>query len=200
MNKADSERLENALSQLGFENTNNPSQSDLIVLNSCVVRQGAEDKVVGMLTSLKPIKEKNPQMILALMGCIVGPNTKDLNQKFPYADIFIQPQNYAPLIDYIEQKLNIDTQGCLTQLTAKPDVTAYIPIVQGCDKFCSFCVVPYTRGSEFSRSVAEIKEEIQKYINNEIKEVILLGQNVNAYHGENAEGKQIDLAYLINTI
>ncbi|MCH2304217.1 MAG: tRNA (N6-isopentenyl adenosine(37)-C2)-methylthiotransferase MiaB [SAR202 cluster bacterium] len=198
MNKADSERLENALSQLGFKNTNNPSQSDLIVLNSCVVRQGAEDKVVGMLTSLKPIKEKNPQMILALMGCMVGPNTKDLNQKFPYADIFIQPQNYAPLIDYIEQKLNIDTQGCLTQLTAKPDVTAYIPIVQGCDKFCSFCIIPYRRGREICRPVKEIISETQYLSQRGVKEITLLGQNIDSY-GHDLPGKP-DLGDLLKEL
>lgn len=181
MNKADSERLENALSKIGFENSTTPADSDLIVLNSCVVRQGAEDKVVGMLTSLKPLKEKNPETILALMGCMVGPNTKELKQKFPYADIFIQPQNYNPLIQYIENKLNIDTEGCLTQLSAKADVTAYIPIVQGCDKFCSFCIIPYRRGREICRPVKEIILETQYLSERGVKEITLLGQNIDSY-------------------
>jgi len=198
MNKADSERLENALIQIGFENSNNPSESDLIVLNSCVVRQGAEDKVVGMLTSLKPIKEKNPQIILALMGCMVGPNTKNLKQKFPYADIFIQPQNYAPLIDYIEQKLDIDTEGCLVQLTAKPDVTAYIPIVQGCDKFCSFCIIPYRRGREICRPLNEIILETQYLTERGVKEITLLGQNIDSY-GHDLPGKP-DLGDLLKEL
>ena len=181
MNKADSERLENALSKIGFENSTTPADSDLIVLNSCVVRQGAEDKVVGMLTSLKPLKEKNPETILALMGCMVGPNTKELKQKFPYADIFIQPQNYNPLIQYIENKLNIDTEGCLTQLSAKADITAYIPIVQGCDKFCSFCIIPYRRGREICRPVKEIILETQYLSERGVKEITLLGQNIDSY-------------------
>tara|TARA_Y100000588_G_C14153892_1_gene881743 strand:- start:352 stop:1449 length:1098 start_codon:yes stop_codon:yes gene_type:complete len=134
-----------------------------------------------MLTSLKPLKEKNPETILALMGCMVGPNTKELKQKFPYADIFIQPQNYNPLIQYIENKLNIDTEGCLTQLSAKADVTAYIPIVQGCDKFCSFCIIPYRRGREICRPVKEIILETQYLSERGVKEITLLGQNIDSY-------------------
>ena len=120
MNTADSERLAGALEGMGLEETSRPQDADVIVLNSCVVRQGAEDKVVGMVTSLKPVKRSRPDRILALMGCMVGPSSARLQQRFPYVDVFMRPQQYEPLIDLIGGRLGVDVDGCLRDLGAGP--------------------------------------------------------------------------------
>ena len=181
MNKADSERLESALGQMGLSSTSAPKDADVIVLNSCVVRQSAEDKVVGMLTSLKPIKQRNPDTVIALMGCMVGPKTASLEERFPYADVFMRPQQYEPLIDLLGQRMGVDPDGCVGPLTAKPDVTSYIPIIHGCDKFCTFCIIPYRRGREVCRPIEDIVRETELLGQRGVKEVTLLGQNVDSY-------------------
>ena len=181
MNKADSERLESALGQMGLAPRPSPKEADVIVLNSCVVRQSAEDRVVGMMTSLKPLKQRNQDKVVALMGCMVGPKTDDLEKRFPYVDVFMQPQQYQPLIDLLGERMDIDTEGCIGPLVARPDVATYIPIIHGCDKFCTFCIIPYRRGREVSRPVAEIVREAEMLVKRGVKEVTLLGQNVDSY-------------------
>ena len=181
MNKADSERLESALGQMGLESRPSPKEADVIVLNSCVVRQSAEDRVVGMMTSLKPLKQRKQDKVLALMGCMVGPKTDELEKRFPYVDVFMQPQQYQPLIDLLGERMDMDTEGCIGPLVARPDVATYIPIIHGCDKFCTFCIIPYRRGREVSRSVAEIVREAEMLVKRGVKEVTLLGQNVDSY-------------------
>ena len=181
MNKADSERMESALGQMGLASTGSPKDADVVVLNSCVVRQGAEDKVTGMLTSLKPLKQGDPDKIVALMGCMVGPKTDSLSARFPYVDVFMRPQQYAPLIDLLANRMGIDPEGCVGPLTARPDVTAYVPIIHGCDKFCSFCIIPYRRGREVSRPVEDVVTEVRLLARRGVKEVTLLGQNVDSY-------------------
>ena len=181
MNKADSERLEGALGQMGLSSASAPKDADVIVLNSCVVRQSAEDKVVGMLTSLKPLKHRNPDTVIALMGCMVGPKTAALEERFPYADVFMRPQQYEPLIDLLGQRMGIDPDGCVGPLTAKPDITSYIPIIHGCDKFCTFCIIPYRRGREVCRPIEDIVRETELLGQRGVKEVTLLGQNVDSY-------------------
>ena len=181
MNKADSERLESAFGQMGLASSSSPKDADVVVLNSCVVRQSAEDKVVGMLTGLKPIKERNPDKVVALMGCMVGPKTAPLEQRFPYVDVFLRPQQYEPLIDLLGGRMGVDTEGCIGPLTARPAVTAYIPIIHGCDKFCTFCIIPYRRGREVSRTIEDIVGETRVLVEKGVKEVTLLGQNVDSY-------------------
>ena len=181
MNKADSERLESAMTQMGLSPTHSPKSADVIVLNSCVVRQSAEDKVTGMLTSLKPLKERNAATVVALMGCMVGPKTDALEKRFPYVDVFMRPQQYEPLISLVGDRAGIDPDGCVGPLTAKPDVTAYIPIIHGCDKFCTFCIIPYRRGREVSRTIEDVVRETRLLAQRGVKEVTLLGQNVDSY-------------------
>ena len=181
MNKADSERLESAFGQIGLQSSSSPKDADVVVLNSCVVRQSAEDKVVGMLTGLKSIKERNPDKVVALMGCMVGPKTAPLEQRFPYVDVFMRPQQYEPLIDLLGGRMGVDTEGCIGPLTARPAVTAYIPIIHGCDKFCTFCIIPYRRGREVSRTIDDIVGETRVLVEKGVKEVTLLGQNVDSY-------------------
>ena len=181
MNKADSERLESALGQMGLSPTDSARDADVVVLNSCVVRQSAEDKVVGMLTSLKPAKQNAPDKIVALMGCMVGPKTDRLEARFPYVDVFMRPQEYAPLIDLLGERMGIDPEGCIGPLVARADVTAYVPIIHGCDKFCSFCIIPYRRGREVSRTIDDITQEARLLARRGVREVTLLGQNVDSY-------------------
>ncbi len=181
MNKADSERLESALGQMGLSSASTSKEADVVVLNSCVVRQSAEDKVVGMVTSLKPQKSRDPDKVVALMGCMVGPKTDALERRFPYVDVFMRPQQYGPLLDLLGERMGIDPEGCVGPLTARPDVTAYIPIIHGCDKFCSFCIIPYRRGREVSRTIEDVVRETRLLAQRGVKEITLLGQNVDSY-------------------
>jgi tRNA-2-methylthio-N6-dimethylallyladenosine synthase len=201
MNQADSERLESALNQMGLVSSTAPRDADVIVLNSCVVRQSAEEKVVGNLTSLKPLKQDEPNRIIALMGCMVGPNTSALEKRYPYVDVFMRPQHYDPLIELLGDRMGIDIEGCVGPLTARPDVATYIPIIHGCDKFCSFCIIPYRRGREVSRPVREIVREAEMLVQRGVKEVTLLGQNVDSYgHDLSNEQDLSDLLIEVNDV
>jgi tRNA-2-methylthio-N6-dimethylallyladenosine synthase len=182
MNTADSERLGAALDQMGLQSVDKATDADLIVLNSCVVRQNAEDKVVGNLTSLQPLKTKQPQRVIALMGCMVGPEIKELERRFPYVDVFMRPQQYGPLLDLVGERLGLDWEGCVGPLTpTRPDVTCYVPIIHGCDLMCTFCIIPYRRGRQASRPVSEVVREVEALAGRGVKEVTLLGQTVDAY-------------------
>ena len=182
MNVADSERLGSALEQLGLNSVSHPDAADVIVLNSCVVRQSAEDKVVGNLTSMKPLKTRKPERILALMGCKVGDQTSELAKQFPYVDVFMKPQQYAPLLDLIGSIKDVDWEGCIGSLAPyEPDVTCHVPIIHGCDLMCSFCIIPYRRGRQVSRPISEIVREVELLVQRGTKEVTVLGQTVDAY-------------------
>ena len=198
MNKADSERLEGALDRIGLRSDASAEDADVVVLNSCVVRQSAEDRVIGMLGSLKHARRENPDKIIALMGCMVGPKTAPLETRFPHVNVFMRPQQYEPLIDLLAERMGIDTEGCLAQLTARPAVAAYVPIVHGCDKFCSFCIIPYRRGREVSRTVEDVVREVTMLVERGVREVTLLGQNVDSY-GHDLPGEQ-DLGILLRAV
>jgi tRNA-2-methylthio-N6-dimethylallyladenosine synthase len=204
MNQADSERMGSGLEQLGLEWTANPKDADVIVLNSCVVRQSAEDRAVGMLTSLKPWKERNPEKTLALMGCMVGPQQGPLKKQFPYVDVFMAPQNFEPLINIVGEKVGVDPDGCArianpALLTpGHPAIATHVPIIHGCDKFCTFCIIPYRRGREVSRALQEIVDECSMLVRRGVREVTLLGQNVDSY-GHDLPGAP-DLADLLEAV
>ena len=198
MNKADSERLGSALDQLGLAPIDSKEAADVVILNTCVVRQNAENKAVGTLTSLKPTKLQSPDKVFALMGCMVGPDTTSLEKQFPYVDVFMRPQQFKPLIDLLAHKLGVDPEGCIGPLHAKPDISTYIPIIHGCDKFCSFCIIPYRRGREVSRPIPEIVEETNRLVDRGVKEITLLGQNVDSY-GHDLPG-HINLANLLESV
>ncbi len=198
MNKADSERLESALGQMGLAPRKSPDEADVIVLNTCVVRKSAEDRAIGMVTHLKPLKEQNPEKIIALMGCMVGPKTDTLERTYPYVDVFTPPQQFEPIINLVGDRMGIDPEGCLGTLTARADVATYVPIIHGCDKFCTFCIIPYRRGREVSRKIEEIKLEVEMLVRRGVKEVTLLGQNVDSY-GHDLENSP-DLADLLTSV
>ena len=182
MNKADSQRLGAALEQLGLRPVDRASDADLIVLNSCVVRQSAEDKVVGAVTWIQPLKKKRPDRVVALMGCMVGSKTTELSQRFPHVDVFMRPQQYGPLLDLVGERLGLDWEGCLGPLApTRPEVTSYVPIIHGCDMMCSFCIIPYRRGRQVSRPVDEVVREAELLGARGVKEITVLGQTVDAY-------------------
>lgn len=199
MNTADSERMGAALEQMGMEERSTPKDADVVLLNSCVVRQNAEDRVVGMLTSLKPWRESNPGGTLALMGCMVGPRQDELKDRFPYVDVFMRPQDFEPLLRHLGNQTGVDIDGCLGPMVpVRPQITAHVPIIHGCNKFCTFCIIPYRRGREVSRSIDELVWECQKLNERGVQEVTLLGQNVDSY-GQDLPGKT-DLADLMEAI
>ena len=125
--------------------------------------------------------QKNQEKIIVLMGCMVGPKTNNLEARFPDVDLFLQPQNYEPLIQLLYEKKGIDKEGCLSNLDVKPRISSFVPVSHGCDKFCAFCIIPYRRGREISREIPVVVDEVKKLASNGVKEITLLGQNVDSY-------------------
>ncbi len=182
MNQADSERLGSALEQLGLHSVAKSRDADVVVLNSCVVRQSAEDKVANNLSLMRPIKKERPDQVLALMGCMVGAKTDDLQRRFPHVDLFMRPQQYGPLLELIGQDLGVNWEGCVGSLApSQPSISCYVPIIHGCDLMCTFCIIPYRRGRQVSRPVEEIVREVELLVQRGVKEVTVLGQTVDAY-------------------
>ena len=200
MNTADSERLGSALEQLGLAPAAAAQDADVVVLNSCVVRQSAEDKVVGNLGAVSRLKKRNPDAVIALMGCMVGPQTEALARRFPYVDVFMRPQQFGPLLDVVGQRQGVDWEGCIGALApTRPNVTCHVPIIHGCDLMCTFCIIPYRRGRQASRPVDEVAREVSLLVERGVREVTVLGQTVDAYgHDlpESGDGRP-DLADLL---
>jgi len=189
MNKAESERLGSYLEQLGYEVTDTTAEADIIVLNSCVVRQSAEDRVVNKLSALRPLKKLRPNLTLAVTGCLVNADTAHLKERFPHVDYFFKPGEYPQWLDKAEPEQT---------LPRCPAPSTYVPIIQGCNNFCSFCIVPYRRGRERSRPDEEIVDEVKELVNRGTREVTLLGQNVDSY-GRDLPDKP-DLADLLSEL
>ena len=192
MNKAESARLGSYLEQQGYQAVAIAEEADLVVLNSCVVRQSAENRVIGRLEALKSLKKQRPQLTLAVTGCLVNSKVDRLKERFPYVDYFFKPGGYPPGMEKPAPEM---------VLPQHPLSTALVPIIQGCNHFCSYCIVPYRRGRERSRPVEEIVSEVKELVRRGVKEVILLGQNVDSY-GHDLPGSP-DLAmllYRLNTI
>ena len=199
MNVSDSERLSSGLKTLGLENSEGLS-SDLVVLNTCVVRQSAEDTATGLLGKLKYIKKKNPSMVICVMGCMVGPKTIELEKRFPQVDIWAAPQKFDKILDPVSKLVGkVDQEGCLPELLPlHPKIASFVPIIHGCNKFCSFCIIPYRRGREISKTIDEVVLEVKKLVSRGVKEVTLLGQNVDSY-GHDLDPKS-DLANLLYSV
>ena len=202
MNKADSERLASGLEQLGFESCATPEKANVVVLNTCVVRQSAEDTATGLLGRLKPIKHAHPDRVIAVMGCMVGPKQDDLRRRFPQVDVWARPQQFTPILEFAAARSGADMEGCLESLVpSRPGVTAFVPIVHGCDKFCTFCIIPYRRGRESSRTSEDIVREVTLLVERGVREVTLLGQNVDSYGQDLYPRRDLaDLMYDVNEI
>jgi|CXWL01.1.fsa_nt_gi tRNA-2-methylthio-N6-dimethylallyladenosine synthase len=195
MNVADSRKLSAGLDRAGLAPVDTPEEADLVVLNTCSVREHAEDRAIGMLGKLKKRRARagirGREFKIAVMGCMVGPRHDDLSKRFPYVDAFARPQQFAPIMELIGIE---DTGGEFWPTTfATPDsVTAFVPVVHGCDKFCTYCIVPYRRGRERSRTIDDIKNEVEHYVARGVREVTLLGQTIEAY-GHDLESGSISL-------
>jgi len=196
MNVADSRNLADDLDRLGCIRVSKAEDADIIVLNSCVVRQNAENRVASKLGALRGIKGIRPDALIALMGCMVGPEVYGLHERFPHVDMFISPQQFAPLLNVVRKRIS---SAIGFEYNASPVApTAFVPIIHGCDNFCSYCVVPYRRGREVSRPVDEIVNEVRLLTARGAREVTLLGQNVDSY-GHDLAGSP-DLADLLRVI
>ena len=203
MNTADSERLASALQQMGLEEAGSAQDADVVVLNSCVVRQSAEDKVVGNLGSVSRLKKQAPDRVIALMGCMVGPKSDQLAKRFPYVDVFMRPQQFEPLLDLVGERINLDWEGCVGTLApTRPDVACHVPIIHGCDLMCTFCIIPYRRGRQVSRPVDEVAREVELLVSRGVREVTVLGQTVDAYGHDlpDEDGPRPDLATLLTRL
>jgi len=209
MNAADSGRVASTLEEMGYEKSGRAEDADVIVLNTCVVRQSAEDKAYGRLSSLRPLKKRNPNLIINLMGCMVGiKNNQALRERFPFVDVFSPPSDAAPLLAYLanrqRQDLDWDENGVQPTLMYRPQtlrasgVTAFVPVVLGCSHACSFCVIPYRRGAERSRSPEDILGEVQALARQGVKEITLLGQIVDRY-GKDL-GQELTLSGLLRRV
>ena len=195
MNVADSQRVDVGLDKLGLVKESNIENANIIVLNTCVVRQSAEDTATGLLGKLLKFKN-NDKRYICVTGCMVESNTKNLTQRFPQVDLWAKPQETSKIIENIADYLNLSSEGCVENLIPKKsNYTEFVPIVQGCDKFCTFCVIPYRRGREISRTIDEIIFEIETLASYGTLEVTLLGQNVDSY-GHDLNPK-VDLSDLL---
>jgi len=202
MNKAESRQIAGYLDSAGYQATTSFSHADLVVLNTCVVRQSAEDKTLGTLGLLKGLKGKRPDLQILVTGCFVNSHTQELRRQFPHVDLLFKPGDYPELIAWgqkqgmpIEQRL-LHYPGNRGQLASSP--CALIPIMQGCDNFCSYCIVPYRRGREVSRPQGEILCEVRELAKRGTREVTLVGQNVDSY-GHDLPGHP-DLADLLSEL
>lgn len=206
MNVADSQRVASALEHLGYQATRRAADADVIVLNTCVVRQSAEDKAAGRLYSLKPFKEKKPGLVINLMGCMVGvKGTDHLKKRFPFVDVFSPPSDPGPLIAYLTQDESRSMEQAETEQRFAmmdgdlilPDyergklVSAHVPVVLGCSHACTFCIIPYRRGIERSRPVGEIVAEVRSLVSQGVKEITLLGQIVDRYGKDIPDGPNL---------
>ena len=199
MNESDSERLSSGFSKMGFESTDDMATADVVVFNTCVVRQSAEDTATGMLGRLVKRMKGNDDRLIAVMGCMVGPDQSELKRRFPYVNVWARPQEFAPILELAGMKHGLDPEGCLSgAVPENPNVASFIPIVHGCDKFCTFCIIPYRRGRENSRSAFEIVHEAELMVARGVKDITLLGQNVDSY-GHDLR-PHIDLADLMEQV
>lgn len=199
MNKADSEKLAAGFVRLGMKAVDRPERADLVVINTCSVRQHAEDRAYSKLGRIRDLKKERPDLKVAVMGCMVGLKTDDLQKRFPQVDVFARPQQFEPIMALVEEPAE-DMGGEFWPTTyAVPEgPTAFVPVVHGCNKFCTYCIVPYRRGREKSRPMDEIVREVAYLTVHGVREVTLLGQTVEAYGHDLAE--QPDLGDLMREL
>ena len=199
MNVYDSGRMADVLAPLGYATTEQPDDADMVILNTCHIREKAAEKVFSDLGRLRPLKTGKSDMIIAVAGCVAQAEGAEIMARAPYVDIVLGPQTYHRLPEMVARAAR-SKEGVLdTEFPPEPKFdhlpppkadgpTAFLSIQEGCDKFCTFCVVPYTRGAEYSRPAADILREARGLIAGGASEITLLGQNVNAYHGDGTKG------------
>lgn len=213
MNEYDSSRMLDLLkSSHGYEVTEREEDADLLLLNTCSIREKAQEKVFHQLGRWKALKARNPDLKIGVGGCVASQEGDAIETRAPYVDVIFGPQTLHRLPELIDRSRQ-DGERAVVDISfpeiekfdrlPEPSVegpTAFVSIMEGCSKFCSFCVVPYTRGDEVSRPVADVLREIVSLAGKGVREVNLLGQNVNAYRGDLGDGSVADLAYLISIV
>jgi tRNA-2-methylthio-N6-dimethylallyladenosine synthase len=219
MNVYDSARMADVLSPLGYAPADGPADADMVILNTCHIRERAAEKLFSELGRLRLVKQARAEQgnatILAVAGCVAQAEGREILARAPYVDIVLGPQTYHRLPEMVAQAARaagavIDTDfPAESKFDFLPDMaapqtegglTAFLTIQEGCDKFCSFCVVPYTRGAEASRPAASVLSEARRMVEAGAREITLLGQNVNAWHGEGADGKPRTLGWLLRAL
>ncbi len=213
MNVYDSARMGDVLAPLGYETSDDYEDADLVILNTCHIREKAEDKVYSDLGRVRDEKkrkaDKGEKMLIAVGGCVGQAEGAEIIKRAPFVDIVMGPQTYHGLPEMVTRAIRdnggvveldfaaVDKFDKLPEAANSQGVSAFLSVQEGCDKFCSFCVVPYTRGAEYSRDSAKVIEEAKRMVDSGTVEINLLGQNVNAYHGAKADGSAMSLAELI---
>ncbi len=201
MNEADSHKLAAGLARLGWQPAARPEDADLAVVNTCVVRQKAENRAVSYLGHLRRIKDSrdgDAPLRIAVTGCIVGPRADDLRARFPYVDVWARPQDFEVILRHLAPGSDLGGEFWPDTFPQPTGPTAFVPIIHGCNKFCAFCIVPYRRGRERSRTVDDIAREVAFHCSRGLREITLLGQTVEAY-GKDLDGGP-DLADLFAAI
>lgn len=210
MNKADSERMLGLLNEIGYSPTDTPDNADLLLLNTCTIREGAGDRAFSNLGRWKIYKEKNPNVLIGMGGCLAQEKGKEVQRRLPHVDIVFGTHNLHRLPILVHNALTTQEKQCElfdkltdevpeTPIIRQTSVTAWVNIILGCNFNCTYCIVPQVRGREISRTPAVIKQEIQKLVDEGHKEVTLLGQNVTAY-GHDLDDKNMNLARLLEDI
>lgn len=196
MNVYDSERMAEVLGTSGYEETSTPDDADMILLNTCHIREKAAEKIYSELGRFKGLKAENPDLKIGVAGCVAQAEGQEIIRRQPMVDLVVGPQSYHRLAELEARAGNgvkaLDTdfpeEDKFDHLASRPKArrgpTAFLTVQEGCDKFCAFCVVPYTRGAEVSRTPARLLDEAQGLVDRGVREITLLGQNVNAYHGD----------------
>ena len=214
MNVYDSRRMADILSPLGYTATETPEDADMVILNTCHIREKATDKVFSEIGRLRDIKEdraaEGKKTLIAVAGCVAQAEGEFIMERAKAVDMVFGPQAYHELPEMIVKatgerivntELNVDTKfDTLAGESLNHGPAAFLSVQEGCDKFCTFCVVPYTRGAEYSRPVKQIMDEAKRMADNGAREITLLGQNVNAFHGEGPDGKIWGLGRLIEEV
>jgi tRNA-2-methylthio-N6-dimethylallyladenosine synthase len=211
MNVYDSARMAELLAPIGYGPADAPEDADMVILNTCHIREKAAEKVYSELGRLKRIKDSRP-LTIAVAGCVAQAEGGEIVARAPQVDIVVGPQSYHRLPEMIARIARsgghaletdfptLEKFDALPAESLSTGVTAFLTVQEGCDKFCTFCVVPYTRGSEYSRPVVQIEAEARRLVARGVREITLLGQNVNAYSGEGLDGKDWSLARLLGRL
>jgi len=212
MNVYDSERMTDIMGNQGYTMTDSPDDADMILLNTCHIREKAAEKIYSELGRYRDIKSKNSDLKIGVAGCVAQAEGVEIMARQPLVDFVVGPQTYHRLPEMLE-KLNVGEKVVATEfpveskfahfpkrLDDRTNVTAFLTVQEGCDKFCTFCVVPYTRGAEVSRPVTRVVQEAHELVGQGVREITLLGQNVNAYNGPGSDGQGWSLAKLIWTL
>jgi tRNA-2-methylthio-N6-dimethylallyladenosine synthase len=217
MNIYDSDNMRDLMATIGYQKTDDISDANMVIINTCHIREKATEKLYSDLGRVQKVKVKFEEkaadkMIVAVAGCVSQAEGKEIFRRSPIVDIIVGPESYQTLPDLVGrilrgQKKQIDLDfkpnnkfDILKESRSTSQISNFVSVQEGCDKFCTFCVVPYTRGPEFSRNIIDIYNETLAHAKNGTKEIYLLGQNVNAYHGLDEDGEVSNLSGLINKI